>query len=239
MGGNLHKNEIMGAIAAAVIAAGATVYSVQAQKKAAEKAASAGGSGADIYGRSTDMPSYMPVDQTVFDPAADKNRYINQMLPASIDAAKRSTNYGIKQRERLMPGFKSIMAGAGGTLSRWMAGDVPDDVKDSVMRSIAEKSGGTAGAGTGYKDDFARSIGKIGAIDLPGQALQLGPTWMKLADSFVTKPEEAFGSIMDFIKAKYGYAASSDALKVHQAESIYTSEVNKERSDAMPTPQAS
>ncbi|MCG3778248.1 MAG: hypothetical protein JW388_0961 [Nitrospira sp.] len=197
----------------------------------------AGGAGSSgVYGRTIDLPDYIPHEQTMFNADATARKFANDILPSAIGIAKRETNYGIARRDKLMPGFNGIMAGAGGTLSRWMAGDVPDEVKDATMRSIAEKSGGTAGAGTGYKSDFARAIGKIGAIDLPAQALQLGPTWMKLADSFVVKPGEAYAQIMDFIKTKYGYQSNYDQLAVHQQENIYTSEVNKERSAAMPDP---
>lgn len=220
-------------IAAAGIAAGATVYATNKQSKAAKAAG-----GSDLYGSKVKVPEYEGVQDQINDADPDiALQKMQDMLPALRKYSRTMTKLKNRTRDDAAPGSSKVMREGMSALSSLLTGAVPTDVRDKIMRTVAEK--GTGGSGPAYGGagsngdfDFNRMLGKV-STDNMKEGLSIAPTWLKLAEDFTFTPEKALASVLGMVNSQFQFAQ----LSQKEAENEYSAAMNEARGTAMPDPQ--
>jgi hypothetical protein len=120
--------------------------------------------------------------------------------------------------ERVMPGATAQRQQASDITSAWMRGEIPQDVQQQTMRSIAEFGGAgfnpaTAGRAGGFQmaqGMVPRQLG-LQSLQLQEKGMSTAAGWQQLADAFAYDPFEAAGAAGP--SQRYGEARSSAAAK--------------------------
>jgi len=111
-----------------------------------------------------------------------------------------------------MPGYAKVRDKATANISDWLAGKVPGDVSDQVMRSAAGKSlyGGFGGSGMA-RNLGARDLG-LTSLDIMGKGLSAAERWIAqskaglnqfdVSSMFVT-PQQQIGLATEERNAKF------------------------------------
>jgi hypothetical protein len=132
-------------------------------------------------------------------------------MPDYTQAAKKATAARLEEIERVMPGATAQRQQASDITSAWMRGEIPQDVQQQTMRSIAEFGGAgfnpaTAGRAGGFQmaqGMVPRQFG-LQSTQFQEKAISTAMGWQQLADAFAYDPFEAAGAAGP--SAQYGQA---------------------------------
>jgi hypothetical protein len=132
-------------------------------------------------------------------------------MPDYTQAAKKATAARLEEIERVMPGATAQRQQASDITSAWMRGELPKDVQEQTMRSIAEFGGAgfnpaTAGRAGGFQmaqGMVPRQLG-LQSLQLQEKGISTAAGWQQLADAFAYDPFEAAGAAGP--SAQYGQA---------------------------------
>jgi hypothetical protein len=139
-------------------------------------------------------------------------------VPDYTQAAKKATAARLEEIERVMPGATAQRQQASDITASWMRGEIPQDVQQQTMRSIAEFGGAgfnpaTAGRAGGFQmaqGMVPRQLG-LQSLQLQEKGMSTAAGWQQLADAFAYDPFEAAGAAGP--SQRYGEARSSAAAK--------------------------
>jgi hypothetical protein len=134
-----------------------------------------------------------------------------QDLPSYEAASRKATAARLAEIERVMPGATAQRQQASDITSAWMRGELPKDVQEQTMRSIAEFGGAgfnpaTAGRAGGFQmaqGMVPRQLG-LQSLQLQEKGMSTAAGWQQLADAFAYDPFEA--AAFTGPSAQYGQA---------------------------------
>ena len=125
-----------------------------------------------------------------------------QDLPQYTEAANKATAARLAEIERVLPGATAQRRQASDITASWMRAELPKDVQEQTMRSIAEFGGAgfnpaTAGRSGGFQmaqGMVPRQYG-LQATQLQEKGVSTAMGWQQLADSFAYDPFETAGFV--------------------------------------------
>jgi hypothetical protein len=187
------------AIAAGVVAVGAAAGSAAISMSAANRAKNAQGKAAKAYKK-----GQQKVQQQI-----DAVQAPQYNLSSMIGDASQISEYNRQQVEAFQPGAAAVRARSVGQLNKamdvtdqYLRGEIPQDVKEQTMRSIAEFGGAgfnpaTAGRTGGFQAAQALVPRQFGltSLDIQGRGMAAIPAiqgtaqnWQQLARAFTADP---------------------------------------------------
>jgi hypothetical protein len=189
------------AIAAGVVAIGAAAASSAVSISAADRAAkAAAGAGRTSKKQLKDLQKKIAAIPT---PKWD--------LARDIKDAGQVTDYNIAQLEQIFPGAQTQREIASRATESYLRGEIPKDVQDQIMRSVAELGGAgfqptTTQAGQGpsgfqaAQGLLSRQLGQTSMdIQMIGQSLSQG--WQQLSGAFIESPLQVGQARLGYEKA--------------------------------------
>lgn len=244
-----HSRQYCVAVAGVVVtAAGAATaaYSANQQSKAAKSANQqlTDASSEDKYGRRVKP---VPYDDNI---DSDAN-YLNNIghdvtdlyngslmdimeISGKIDRQQRS------QRNSLTPDFYGTLKQEGKNIASLEKGVIPQDVIDSINKTVAENLGGAVNpsapnggfAMSATASDTAKRLG-LTSLELMKTGMQMGPNWRTNADSFLYTPEDAIKGIF---QPGLNTALQTANLQMQRDTNEYISDNNIENAGAKADP---
>ena len=152
-------------------------------------------------------------------------------LGAMLGDAGQISNYYQQQLEQFQPGAaeqrgqaQAQIGQAMDVISQYLKGEVPQDVKDQIMRNVAESAGAgfnpaTAGQAGGFQaaqGQMARNLG-LTSLDIQGRGLAAMPSvqntamnWQQLARAFTPDP-------LDVGRVQLGYQTAQAEVGLQKA----------------------
>jgi hypothetical protein len=221
------------AIAAGVVAVGAAAGSAAISMSAADRAKKAQGAAAGAFKKQQRkaVQQYEQGQQQV-QGMIEGVQAPEYNLGAMIGDAGQISNYYRKQLEQFQPGAAqqrkqatTQIGQAMDVISQYLKGEVPQDVKDQIMRNVAESAGAgfnpaTAGQAGGFQaaqGQFARNLG-LTSLDIQRQGLAAIPSvqgtaqnWQQLARAFTAEP-------LDVGRLQLGYQTAGAEVGLQKAK---------------------
>jgi hypothetical protein len=209
-------------IAGTVISVGAAAYGAYASSEAARKT---GAAGAKMDKRMQEAQKRL-VGQLGQIQAPQWN------LARDIKEAGQVTDYNVGQLEEIFPGATTSREIAGQTAIAYQKGEIPKDVRDSIMRSVAELGGagfspqqaGQVGGFQAAQGLLGRQIGKM-SVELSGLGNQISQSWQAIAGSFIESPLRVGQSRLGYEKAaadiQMAKAQAEAGMAVNVAQGAY------------------
>lgn len=129
-------------------------------------------------------------------------------LARDIKDAGQITDYNVAQLEEIFPGAKTSRDIAGQTAIAYQKGEIPKDVRDSIMRSVAELGGagfapqqaGQVGGFQAAQGLLSRQLG-LQSVELSKLGNQISQSWQAIAGSFIESPLQVSQSRLGYEKA--------------------------------------
>ncbi len=198
------------AIAAGVVAVGAAAGSAAISMSAADRAKKAQGAAAKQFQKQQRKATKGLVQgQQQVQGMISEVKAPEYNLGAMLGDAGQISNYYQQQLEQFLPGAKqqgqqatAQIGQAMDVISNYLRGEVPQDVKDQIMRNVAESAGagfnpavaGQAGGFQAAQGQLARNLG-LTSLDIQGRGLAAIPeiqntamNWRRLATAFRAEP---------------------------------------------------
>ena len=221
------------AIAAGVVAVGAAAGSAAISMSAADRAKKAQGAAAGQFKKQQRkaVKGYEKGQQQVQGMISEV-KAPEYNLGAMIGDAGQISDYYRKQLETFQPGAAQQRQQAQGqigqamdVISQYLKGEVPQDVKDQIMRNVAESAGAgfnpaTAGQAGGFQaaqGQMARNLG-LTSLDIQRQGLAAIPSiqgtamnWQQLARAFQAEP-------LDVGRLQLGYQTAQAEVGLQKAK---------------------
>jgi hypothetical protein len=221
------------AIAAGVIAVGAAAGSAAISMSAADRAKKAQGVAAGQFKKQQRkaVKGFEKGQQQVQGMIADVQAP-EYNLGAMIGDAGQISDYYRQQLETFQPGAaqqrqqaQTQIGQAMDVISQYLKGEVPQDVKEQIMRNVAESAGAgfnpaTAGQAGGFQaaqGQFARNLGLI-VFDIQRQGMAAIPSiqgtaqnWQQLARAFTAEP-------LDVGRLQLGYQTAQAEVGLQKAK---------------------
>jgi hypothetical protein len=143
-------------------------------------------------------------------------------LARDIKEAGQITDYSMEQLEKIFPGATNQRQIAAQATESYLRGEIPQDVQDQVMRSVAELGGAgfqpTAGMAPqgqmpgGFQTAqglLSRQLG-LTSLDLQMQGQGLAQNWQSIAGSFIESP-------LQVGQARLGYEEAAADIQMRKA----------------------
>jgi hypothetical protein len=221
------------AIAAGVVAVGAAAGSAAISMSAADRAKKAQGAAAGQFKKQQKkaVKGYEKGQQQVQGMISEV-KAPEYNLGAMIGDAGQISDYYRQQLETFQPGAAQQRQQAQGqigqamdVISQYLKGEVPQDVKDQIMRNVAESAGAgfnpaTAGQAGGFQaaqGQMARNLG-LTSLDIQRQGLAAIPSiqgtaqnWQQLARAFTAEP-------LDVGRLQLGYQTAQAEVGLQKAK---------------------
>jgi len=198
------------AIAAGVVAVGAAATSAAISMSAADRAKKAQGAAAGQFkNQQRKATKGFLKGQEQVQGMINEVKAPEYNLGAMLGDAGQISNYYQQQLEQFQPGAAqqrqqatTQIGQAMDVISQYLKGEVPQDVKDQIMRNVAESAGAgfnpaTAGQAGGFQaaqGQMARNLG-LTSLDIQGRGLAAIPSiqgtaqnWQQLARAFTAEP---------------------------------------------------
>jgi hypothetical protein len=221
------------AIAAGVVAVGAAAGSAAISMSAANRAKKAQGAAAKQFQKQQRKAAKGFVKgQEQVQGMIEEVKAPEYNLGAMIGDAGQISNYYRQQLETFQPGAAQQRQQAQGqigqamdVISQYLKGEVPQDVKDQIMRNVAESAGAgfnpaTAGQAGGFQaaqGQMARNLG-LTSLDIQRQGLAAIPSiqgtaqnWQQLARAFTAEP-------LDVGRLQLGYQTAGAEVGLQKAK---------------------
>jgi hypothetical protein len=221
------------AIAAGVVAVGAAAASASISMSAADRAKKAQGKAAGAFKKQQRKATkaYEKGQQQV-QGMIDEVQAPVYDLGAMIGDASQISDYYRQQLETFQPGAAAQRAKAQtqigeamDVVSSYLKGDIPQDVKEQIMRNVAESAGAgfspaTAGRAGGFQaaqGQMARNLG-LTSLDIQGRGLAAMPAvqgtamnWQQLARAFTSEP-------LDVGRVQLGFQTAAAEVGLQKAK---------------------
>ena len=221
------------AIAAGVVAVGAAAGSAAISMSAADRAKKAQGAASKQFKKQQRkaVKGYEKGQQQVQGMIADVQAP-EYNLGAMIGDAGQISDYYRQQLETFQPGAaqqrqqaQAQIGQAMDVVSNYLRGDIPQDVREQIMRNVAESAGAgfnpaTAGQAGGFQaaqGQFARNLG-LTSLDIQGRGLAAMPSvqntamnWQNLARAFRAEP-------LDVGRLQLGYQTAGAEVGLQKAK---------------------
>lgn len=221
------------AIAAGVVAVGAAAGSAAISMSAADRAKKAQGAAAGQFKKQQRkaVKGYEKGQQQVQGMISEVQAP-QYNLGAMLGDAGQISDYYRQQLETFQPGAAQQRQQAQGqigqamdVISQYLKGEVPQDVKDQIMRNVAESAGAgfnpaTAGQAGGFQaaqGQMARNLG-LTSLDIQRQGLAAIPSiqgtamnWQQLARAFQAEP-------LDVGRLQLGYQTAQAEVGLQKAK---------------------
>ena len=221
------------AIAAGVVAVGAAAGSAAISMSAADRAKKAQGAAAGQFKKQKRkaVKGYEKGQQQVQGMISEV-KAPEYNLGAMLGDAGQISDYYRQQLETFQPGAAQQRQQAQGqigqamdVISQYLKGEVPQDVKDQIMRNVAESAGAgfnpaTAGQAGGFQaaqGQMARNLG-LTSLDIQRQGLAAIPSiqgtamnWQQLARAFQAEP-------LDVGRLQLGYQTAQAEVGLQKAK---------------------
>lgn len=151
-----------------------------------------------------------------------------------ISDARQITGYNINQLERIFPGAKGQRQIAARATESYLRGEIPKDVQDQIMRSVAEMGGAgfappqagvpQVGGFQAQQGLLARQLG-LTSLGLQQTGMALSQGWQRLAGAFIESPLQVGQARLGFEKAaadiQYNKALAESGMAVDVAKGAY------------------
>jgi hypothetical protein len=220
------------AIAAGVVAVGAAAGSAAISMSAADRAKKAQGAAAGTFKKQQRkaVKAFEKGQQQVQGMISEV-KAPEYNLGAMLGDAGQISNYYRQQLEQFQPGAaqqrqqaQTQVGQAMDVISQYLKGEVPQDVKDQIMRNVAESAGAgfnpaTAGQAGGFQaaqGQMARNLG-LTSLDIQRQGLAAMPSvqntamnWQNLARAFRAEP-------LDVGRLQLGYQTAGAEVGLQKA----------------------
>lgn len=220
------------AIAAGVVAVGAAAGSAAISMSAADRAKKAQGAAAGTFKKQQRQAVQQYTNnlnqvQGMIEGVQAPEYNLGSML----GDARKISNYYQQQLEQFQPGAAQQRQQAQGqigqamdVISQYLKGEVPQDVKDQIMRNVAESAGagfnpaaaGQVGGFQASQGQLARNLG-LTSLDLQGRGLAAMPAvqntamnWQQLARAFRAEP-------LDVGRLQLGYQSAAAEVGLQKA----------------------
>jgi hypothetical protein len=221
------------AIAAGVVAVGAAAGSAAISMSAADRAKKAQGAAAGQFKRQQRKATkgFLKGQEQVQGMISEV-KAPEYNLGAMLGDAGQISDYYRQQLETFQPGAAQQRQQAQGqigqamdVISQYLKGEVPQDVKDQIMRNVAESAGAgfnpaTAGQAGGFQaaqGQMARNLG-LTSLDIQRQGLAAIPSiqgtamnWQQLARAFQAEP-------LDVGRLQLGYQTAQAEVGLQKAK---------------------
>jgi hypothetical protein len=224
------------AIGTTVVAVGGAAVSAGMQASAADKAAKAQGAAGkkytkqlrkatDTYNRQQDelRSRIEAIDPTIQIPEYN----LQNATAEGIKAANKVTANTLKQLEKVAPGSTQARQQVGNIIGSYLRGEIPQDVQQQTMRSIAEFGGAgfnpaTAGRVGGFQAAQGLVPEQFGKTSLGLQQLGMEYNWRNTAQAFnmMARPETYMAFGLQGRGQDINIAQSNIANRMAQAEMI-------------------
>lgn len=218
-----------GTIISVGAAAAGTAMSVSAADKAAKAQAAAGKKMDKRMGLAQErlVEQLAQIKEPQWDVARD------------IADARQITGYNINQLERIFPGAKGQRQIAARATESYLKGEIPKDVQDQIMRSVAEMGGAgfaptqagvpQAGGFQAAQGLLSRQLG-LTSLGLQQTGMALSQGWQRLAGAFIESPLQVGQARLGFEKAaadiQYNKALAESGMAVDVAKGAYGTAVD-------------
>jgi hypothetical protein len=217
--------------AGTLISVGSAAYGAYSSSENAKKAAGATGrAGAKMDKRMQEAQSRL-VGQLGQIQAPQWN------LARDIKEAGKVTDYNVAELEQIFPGATTSREIAGQTAIAYQKGEIPKDVRDSIMRSVAEIGGagfspqqaGQVGGFQAPQGLLARQLG-LQSVQLSQMGNQISQSWQAIAGSFIESPLQVGQARLGYEKAaadiQLAKAQAEAGMAVDVAKGSYGTAVN-------------
>ena len=221
------------AIAAGVVAVGAAAGSAAISMSAADRAKKAQGAAAKQFKKQQSKATKGLIKgQEQVQGMIGEVKAPEYNLGAMIGDAGQISDYYRKQLETFQPGAAqqrqqatTQIGQAMDVISNYLRGEIPQDVKEQIMRNVAESAGAgfnpaTAGKAGGFQTSqgqMARNLG-LTSLDIQRQGLAAIPSiqgtaqnWQKLAKAFTAEP-------LDVGRLQLGYQTAGSEVGLQKAK---------------------
>jgi hypothetical protein len=221
------------AIAAGVVAVGAAAGSAAISMSAADRAKKAQGAAAGAFKKQqSEAVGKYEKGQKKVGKMIKGVQAPQYNLGSMIGDAGQISNYYQQQLEQFQPGAaqqrqqaQTQIGQAMDVISQYLKGEVPQDVKDQIMRNVAESAGAgfnpaTAGQAGGFQaaqGQMARNLG-LTSLDIQGRGLAAMPSvqntaqnWQQLARAFTAEP-------LDVGRLQLGYQTAGAEVGLQKAK---------------------
>lgn len=204
-------------IAGTVISVGAAAAGTAISASAASRAAKAQGAAGKKFTKEQKKAQARLVEQLgqIQAPQWD--------LARDISEAGQITDYNVDQLEKIFPGAKGQREIAARATESYLKGEIPRDVQDQIMRSVAELGGAgfapTTVTPTGVPTPsgfqapqglLARQLG-LTSLDLQMRGQDLSQRWQAIAGSFIESP-------LQVGQARLGYEKAAADIQMAKAQ---------------------
>jgi hypothetical protein len=221
------------AIAAGVVAVGAAAGSAAISMSAADRAKKAQGAASKQFQKQQRKATkgFLKGQEQVQGMISEV-KAPEYNLGAMIGDAGQISDYYRQQLETFQPGAaqqrqqaQTQIGQAMDVISQYLKGEVPQDVKDQIMRNVAESAGAgfnpaTAGQAGGFQaaqGQMARNLG-LTSLDIQGRGLAAIPSiqgtaqnWQQLARAFQAEP-------LDVGRLQLGYQGAAAEVGLQKAK---------------------
>jgi hypothetical protein len=133
------------------------------------------------------------IDPTINIPAYD----LQGATAEGIEAANKVTANTLQQLERVAPGSTEARQQVGSIIGSYLRGEIPRDVQEQTMRSIAEFAGAgfnpaTAGKVGGFQaaQGFVPRQALLTSLDLQQTGINAAQSWQQMAGQFIQSPTQ-------------------------------------------------
>jgi hypothetical protein len=221
------------AIAAGVVAVGAAAGSAAISMSAADRAKKAqGAAAAQFKKQQRKAVKGFEKGQQQVQGMIGEVQAPQYNLGSMLGDAGQISNYYQQQLEQFQPGAAQQRQQAQGqigqamdVISNYLRGEVPQDVREQIMRNVAESAGAgfnpaTAGQAGGFQaaqGQFARNLG-LTSLDIQGRGLAAMPAvqntamnWQNLARAFRAEP-------LDVGRLQLGYQTAGAEVGLQKAK---------------------
>jgi hypothetical protein len=221
------------AIAAGVVAVGAAAGSAAISMSAADRAKKAQGAAAAQFKKQQSKAAKGLVKgQKQVQGMISEVKAPEYNLGAMIGDAGQISDYYRKQLETFQPGAAqqrqqatTQIGQAMDVISNYLRGEIPQDVKEQIIRNVAESAGagfnpaaaGRAGGFQVAQGQLARNLG-LTSLDIQGRGLAAMPSvqgtamnWQQLAKSFTAEP-------LDVGRLQLGYQTAQAEVGLQKAK---------------------
>jgi hypothetical protein len=139
-------------------------------------------------------------------------------IARDIKDAGKITDYNLAELEQIFPGAKTSREIAGQTAIAYQKGEIPKDMRDSIMRSVAELGGagfapqqaGQVGGFQAAQGLLSRQLG-LQSVQLSQLGNQISQSWQAIAGSFIESP-------LQVGQARLGYEKAAADIQLAKAQ---------------------
>jgi hypothetical protein len=226
---NRQMHHVWAATAAAVVTAGVAVYGAVESSNAAKKAAGQ----ASKAGKQQQKAQQQALERFRSQTASIAVPQWN--LARDIKEAGQVTDYNVDQLEKIFPGAKNQREIAARATESYLRGEIPQDVQESIMRSVAELGGAGFSPSQGMLPGgfqapqglLSRQLG-LTSLDLQQMGMGAAQSWQSMAGAFIESPIQLGQSRLNFqnlaADVQLRRAAGEAGLEIGAAQSAYESQ---------------